>query len=181
MRVFVVGFGLAVLAAASYGLGHRWGSREVAPIGDLDAEPLATAVGAALAEPNELARAGGLVPILMRLRTPRDLDAVVSAYEATFTSVGPGSVALDLLAAAWAKLDPEGAFDRIGSWGRYWQTLALPPLMQSWARRDSPSARRAATGIEAPDLRSAAIVAVIRGRAEAGDPEVWQPKLPRRP
>jgi hypothetical protein len=161
VRAFVLWIGLASLAAASFALGHRWASREPLP-GDVDSEPLASAVGAVLAEPNELARAAGLVPILAPLRK-RDLDAVVSAYEATFTSVGPGSVALELLAEAWVRIDPQGALDRIGTWARYWQGLALPPLVQSWARRDPRSARDAAASIESPELRSAVIAAVIGG------------------
>ena len=169
MRLFAVCIGLAGLTAASFGMGHRFASREL----DRQAEKVGPAATAALAEPNELVRAAGLVPVLLRLRADH-LDAIVGAYEATFTSVGPGSVAMELLGGAWARLDPVGALRRITGWEAYWQSLALPPLLRSWAGRDPAAARDAVAGIELPRLRNEAIAAVIRGWAESEDPEVWQ-------
>jgi hypothetical protein len=169
VRLFAVGIGLAGLAAVSFGMGHRFASRELDPQG----EKGRFAATAALAEPNELVRAAGLLPILSRLR-PDELDAIVGAYEATFTSVGPGSVAMELLGAAWARLDAPGALRWITGWDAYWRSLVIPPLMQSWARRDPAAARDAVAGIEGPRLRNEAIAAVIRGWAESDDPDVWE-------
>src|SRR5262245_14602537 len=107
-------------------MGHLWASRTLDPQG----EEAGRAVAAALAEPNELVRAAGLVPILLRLRAGQ-LDAIVGAYEATFPSVGPGSVALELLGETWARLDAEGALRQITGWDVSWQGLVLPPFLQA--------------------------------------------------
>lgn len=174
MRAIAICIGLVGLTAVAFGMGHRWALSERDPQG----EKASRAVAAALAEPNELVRATGLGPILSRLRAEQ-LDAVVGAYEATFTGVGPGSAALELLGEAWARLDPVGALHRITEWdahwwGVRWQGPALTPLLHSWARRDPAAARDALAGIESPQLRSAAIAAVIRGWAESDDPDLWQ-------
>src|SRR5262245_43910514 len=91
VRVVAVCIGLAGLTAVSFAMGHRWASRELDPRG----EKAGRAAVAALAEPNELVRAAGLAPILSRMQLAQ-LDAIVGAYEAALTNVGPGSVALEL-------------------------------------------------------------------------------------
>lgn len=165
MRVFAICIGLAGLAAVSFGVGHHWARQR-------DPGP---AVVAALAEPNELVRAAGLVPVLLPLRR-QQLDAVVGAYEASMRrGVVPGSVALELLGEAWATLDPVGGLHRILGWDPAWQEVALPPFLQSWARRDPAAAREAmtVTEIESRQLRRAAVAAVIRGWTDSEDPDLW--------
>lgn len=169
MRVFTIwisigiAIGLAGLTTLSFLMGQRWASQASHP---------GPATAAVLAEPNELLRAAGLVPILSSLRAEQ-LDAIVGAYEATFDGMGPGSVAPELLGEAWARLDPVGALRRITGWEPSWRRLALPAFLQSWARRDPQAARSAVAALESPQLRSAAIPAVIRGWAESDDPDLW--------
>ena len=129
-------------------------------------------VRTALANPNELERTAGLAPILASLDA-ENLDAIVGAYEATFTNVGPGAVAVELLAEAWSKIDPAGAIERIRGWKPYRQNMAVPALMRSWARRDPPAARAALETIQPEELRDKATTAMILGWAESGDPAVW--------
>ena len=158
--------GLCAVAAAAGGLGYLTAARGGSP----DRPP--EDVAAALAEPDELERAAGLIPVLASLDAD-DLDAVVDAYEATFVSVGPGEIALELLCEAWVRIDPEQAFRRIETWGSYWRYLATPFLMRSWAQRDVDAAREAVARVP-PDLQPEATAAVIRGWADSPEPGLWE-------
>lgn len=169
-RTIAVIGGVALIALA-FALG-TYVARPDVPRAALDGSEAASAVRAALLKPNELERAADLAPILTTLDA-RNLDAVVGAYEATFTSVGPGSVAMELLAEAWSKVDPAGAFQRILGWDVYWRGMALPFLARSWARRDHASAHAAVEAMSPGWLRDQASYAVIHGWADSGDPAVW--------
>jgi hypothetical protein len=162
--------GATALIAAAFALGYYVGLPGGLRAGG-DASDVES-VRTALANPNELERTAGLAPILASLDA-RNLDAIVGAYEATFTNVGPGAVAVELLAEAWSKIDPAGAIERIRGWKPYRQNMALPALLRSWARRDPPSARAALETIEPEELRDKATTAMILGWAESGDPAVW--------
>jgi hypothetical protein len=155
----------------AFGLGYTM-ARPDAPGTAVDPSQAGSAVRAALQKPNELERAAGLAPYLATLDASH-LDAVVGAYEATFTSVGPGSVALEMLAEAWSKVDPAGAFQRILGWDVYWRGTTLPLLVRSWARHDHASARAAVEAMRPGWLRDRASYAVIHGWADTGDPAVW--------
>jgi len=175
-RLMAVGVGLVALIASTYGVAYLLGSRGL--VGGFSSSPseaaLVAAVRSALAEPNQLTRAAELLPGLEALG-PRDLAAVVSAFEDTFVSVGPGSVALELLCARWASLDPQGALERILGWRTYpyYRRLGLSHLMRSWARNDPAAARRGLDAIE-PTLPSAVTEAFIEGWSESQDPEIWE-------
>jgi len=163
--------GSVALIAAAFGLGYR-AAHPDAGHSEADGSGAASAVRAALAQPNEIERAAGLAPILVSLDA-QHLDAIVAAYEATFTSVGPGAVAMEMLAEAWSRIDPAGALQRIEGWKPYRRGSALPLLMRSWARRDVASARAAIETIEPAELRDSAAAAVILGWADSRDPAVW--------
>jgi hypothetical protein len=161
--------GLA-LAACAFALGYYAALPTVlrAPANHSD---VVSAAGAALAKPSPLECAAGLAPILASLDA-RELEAVVGAFEATFTSGGPDPSAMEMLAAAWSKIDPAGALERIQGWTLYWQKVAMPPLIRGWARRDLVSARAAVETIDAK-LRNSVSTAVILGWDESGDPGFW--------
>ncbi|HXK22779.1 MAG TPA: hypothetical protein VMS55_08915 [Myxococcota bacterium] len=161
---------IAAVALIAFGLGYLLG-RPRAWTAPNDPNELTAAVRVALAKPNELDRAADLAPILASLDA-RNLDAVVGAYEATLTSVGPGEVAMEMLAEAWAKIDPAGAFQRMRRW-EAWQSMTLPFLLRSWARRDVASARAAAETIEPGKLGDSASAAVILGWADSRDAGIW--------
>ena len=162
---------VAVIAAAC-ALGY-YVALPGAPGASADASEVASAVRAALANPNELERTAALAPILASL-DPRNLDAVLDAFESTFTNVGPGAVAMELLGEAWSRIDPAAALVRIQGWKPYRQNTAVPPLMRSWARRDPAAARAALEKIGPETLRESATTAVILGWADSGDPAIWE-------
>lgn len=162
--------GSAALIAAGFGLG--WYAALPDAISVLRGRDLASTVRTALSKPDELQRAADLAEILPGL-DERNLDAVVGAYESTFTGLGPGAVAPELLAAAWAPIDPAGALQRMLGWRAYRRSTALPFLMRSWARRDLASARAALETIEPAELRESAASAVIAGWADTRDPAIW--------
>ena len=169
-RIAVIGGG--ALVAVAFALGYYLGRPHLLPA-SASADQVSSAVRAALLEPDQLERASELAPILASLNA-QNLEAVVGVYESTLTSGGPGPVAMEMLAEAWSKLDPAGAFQRIQGW-EYYRITALPLLVRSWARHDRASARAAVESLEVLSRteRDNVYEAVILGWADSGDPAIW--------
>jgi len=174
-RLFVSAIGIALLLASSFALGRVIASRSASThaLPAHSGDPLVSSLREALAEPNELLRGQALAPLLQSMG-PEDLPAVVDTYEESFPGLGPGTLAMELLCERWARLDPQGAFQHIATWKRYWHKTALAFLMRSWARSDPTSARMALAEADLPpDLRSEATTALVEGWADSGRPDVW--------
>ena len=86
--------------------------------------------------------------------------------------MGPGPVAMEMLAEAWSKIDPAGAFQRIQGWEYCgpWRCLSWCDRghATTWLRRARQS-RRSVPGA----LRDNVSDAVIHGWADSGDPAIW--------
>ena len=127
-------------------------------------------VRAALADPDPIARAAALVPVLRDLEIS-ELGDVEQAYRDSFAGTGPRDTAIALLSEAWAALDPAGALERTSSWSPAARVAAQKALLRAWARRNRNAAMEWIAGIRDDGSLSEA---VFGGWAESGDPAMWQ-------
>jgi len=162
MRSLRPALGVLVLAVAAFAVGTHWPPRGP---GGSPRERVRTA----LSDPDPIARAAALVPVLRDLETS-ELGEVEAAYRATFPGGGPGDLAIALLCEAWAALDPAGALDRTSNWPPVERLTAQKALLRAWARRNPNAAMEWAAGIR--DDGTAA-EAVFAGWADSGDPKMW--------
>jgi len=154
--------GLIALAVAAFALGKHWAAR--GPGGAPD-----EVVRSALSDPDPIARAASLVPVLRHLDLSQ-IGAVKGVYEATFAAGGPGSTAIALLCEAWAVLDPQGALDQTSTWPRDARRAAREDLLRGWARRNRNAAMEWASGVHD---NGTSLLAVFTGWAESDDPAMW--------
>ncbi|HXK22776.1 MAG TPA: hypothetical protein VMS55_08900 [Myxococcota bacterium] len=154
--------GVVALAAAAFAFGRHEAHR--GPSGPLD-----EIVRSALSDPDPIARAATLVPVLRQLDATQ-IGEVERVYEASFAGGGPGSTAIALLCEAWAALDPQGALDQTSTWPRQERRAAREALLRGWARRNRNAAIEFASGIHDD---GAALRAVFTGWAETDDPAMW--------
>lgn len=162
MRSFGFTLGVLALAAAAFLLGTHWATR--GPGGSRGER-----ARSALADPDPIARATALLPVLRDLETS-ELAEVEEAYRASVAGDGPRDPAIALLAEAWAALDPAGALDRVSSWPAAASQAAQKALLRAWARRNRTAAMEWAAGARGDGT---ALEAVFAGWAESGDPGMW--------
>ena len=169
-RTIAVGILMLGVAVGFYALGSRIGAptdvtREFAG-------PRAAGVRLALDEPHALLRYPALPSPLLDL-PHEDLESVLAVYEERLELLPPGQGEIDLLAEAWAAIDPEGAIDHVNAWPEESRQMAIPAVVRAWALRAPIAAFTWAETLDA-EARTAAIENVFRGWAASGDPEVWK-------
>jgi hypothetical protein len=174
---------LLSLAASSFGLGWYTGVQRGEPTVEkpLPAPRAPEAPGAGgdlsvaladvLGDPDLLSRVPRLIQLLEGL-SPADFEQVAADYEEAFGEVDKNlrELEVELLLNAWARVDPEGAFERVRGWPLFWQKEARPILMQAWAEHDPRAAQRALEALENPADAQAYLDALVRGWAISGEP-----------
>lgn len=141
-------------------------SREPVP-----GDPTAASVHAALMTPDPLERAAALGRALDALG-PESLEPVRTAFDAVVLEGSDYEVQLFVL--WWARFDPPAAAAwALGSHlGRH--PSAVAAAVRAWAQQDPQAARDWVLGnVGTPYLRNPALVALVWGWDESGQPGLW--------
>lgn len=175
-RPVAIWLGLTILAVGSLGAGALGSGRVRSIVADETRGGFYASTRDTLREQSLRARGVSLAAI-SNSAGPGDLDAITRAYEQTFSGLGPGELATELIAELWARHDPARALARALAWKPYRRQQFVPPLMNAWARLQGPPARDRLDAIEADTLRAEAEKAVALGllerRGDEGFEQYW--------
>ena len=132
----------------------------------LTSDTLSASLSAALREEDSLIRWSETARISASV-TPDNLPGLILATEENLASLAQPEI--EMIAEAWAAIEPDGAFELSLSWiGSGRRSALLSAIAYSWARTDPVSCERAVREITDVHLQEPAAAGLARGWARSG-------------
>jgi hypothetical protein len=134
-------FAWALTVAAAFAIGRSTAPAGSDPASEMAPENLATAIEAALGEPDVLERAKRTVRLLQYL-DPENVTEVAAVYDLRLNMLG--DLAIRPFVAAWARFDPAAALKHTLLWRyRDKKEVGVGTAIEAWALRDPDAALEA--------------------------------------
>ena len=162
MKVALAGVWILTLAVA-FGLG-----RSTAPPGMIIPPQTIAAFSEALEDEDLLTRTYRFAEFLQGL-SPENLDEALAVFTKKRLGVSSGEVRVFML--AWARFDPEAAFEWATSWTTPWRTILEGGAIYAWGYRDPKGAVAALEKLDEPhqqELRQHLLKGWARGEDKRG-------------